>query len=117
MPKEIPMQNIPEQQLREALKTGDMWDPEKDNAELTAVEEAKRKLFYRRCIEGNLDLDARHKEIIAKAMATRKTAAWASYDGEDVKLERIEVKEDRILIKFDFYDGMNIVTETVMLHG
>lgn len=95
----------------------DPAERERESAALAEVEAAKRTLFYRQCVEGNLDIDQRHRELIAKAMSVRKTAAWASYDGDDVKLERIAVEGDVIIVKFDFYDGMNIVTEKIRIES
>lgn len=93
----------------------DPAERERESAALAEVEAAKRTRFFAECVEGNAALSAEVKDAIARAMSTRKTAAWASYDGSDVKLESIAVEEGVIIVKFDFYDGMNIVKEKIPL--
>lgn len=109
------IKRVPEAEALKALKTGKPWDPEEDNAALAEVEAAKRTLFYRQCVEGNLDLSQKHRDLIAKAMSVRKTASWAAYDGSDVKLESITVEGDLIIVKIDFYDGMNVAKEKIQI--
>ena len=86
---------------------------ERESAELAAVEEAKRTRFFSECVAGNEALSAEQKEAIADAMSVRKTAAWVSFDGKDVKFLGVEVGEGVIKVTFDFYDGMNVVTEKI----
>lgn len=97
------------------LATQSPEDRERESAALAEVEAAKRTLFYRQCVEGNLDLSQRHRDLIAKAMSARKTASWATYDGNDVKLENITVEGNAIIVKIDFYDGMNVAKEKIKI--
>ncbi len=93
----------------------DPAERERESAALAEVEAAKRTRFFADCVEGNEALSAEEKDAIARAMGTRKTAAWASFDGEDVKFVGVEIGEGMIKVTFDFYDGMNVVTEKIPL--
>lgn len=110
MPPEIPRAD-----LLKALKTGEPWDAEGENAALTEAEAARRKRFYEQCVAVNLDIATKHREAIQEAMARRKTGAWASYDGRDVTLHSLRVKDNTIIITFDFFDGMNLVDEKIAI--
>jgi hypothetical protein len=93
----------------------DPAERERESAELAAVEEAKRTRFFADCVEGNADLTPEHRMLIAKAMGVRKTAAWAAYDGEDVKFVGMVIEGNVMVLKFDFYDGMNVAREKISL--
>lgn len=99
----------------QSLATQSPEDRERESVALAEVEAAKRTLFYRQCVEGNLDLSQRQREAIAKAMSARKTASWAAYDGNDVKLESITVEGNAIIVQIDFYDGANVVKEKIQI--
>jgi hypothetical protein len=103
------------EKLPVSLATQSLEDRERESAELAGVEQAKRTQFFTDCVEGNEDLTPEQRTLVAKAMSVRKTAAWASFDGSDVKFVGIKIEGDVIVLTFDFFDGMNVVNEKIQM--
>ena len=109
------LREAPKAEVRRALETGEVWDPEMDNAALTEAEAARRTKFWNQCVKVNLDLAEMHRVAIQEAMARRKTGAWASFNGEDVVLDKLRVEGNVIIVTFEFFGGYQYVDERIQL--
>jgi len=77
-----------------------------DPSVLEQEEAENRTAFFDECIANNPKLTDAHRQAIRDAMENGKNRSWSSYDGFEVKLQKIDlVGENMITITFEFDIG------------